>query len=365
MPDIMRVGTPGAQPPRCTSYPFPMTRPHLWIRAEARPTEQRVPIVPADARRLVEEGFTVTVEESPTRVVPLEEYVEAGCATAPAGSWVDAPRDAVVVGIKELSQDPADLEHTHVYFAHAYKGQQGADEVLDRFRRGGGELLDVEYLTVEGKRVVAFGFWAGYVGAALAVLRHRGELTGAVTPTTREELDARLRSSGQGREPERALVIGSRGRSGRGALEALTVAGCAVTPWDRTDTLVLDKAALLEHDVLVNCVVSRERREPFVTEEDVASPRRLRTIGDVTCDVTSEANLLPVNTAVTTWDEPARDVGGQGRPLEVVAIDNLPSLLPREASESFSAELTPLLPDLADRQGPWAASREWFRRHAR
>lgn len=341
-----------------------MTRPHLWIRAEARPTEQRVPIVPDDARRLVEDGFAVTVEQSPTRVVPLEEYVAAGCAVAPAGAWVDAPEGAVVVGIKELPEDPADLAHTHVYFAHAYKGQEGADVTLDRFRRGGGELLDVEYLTVDGKRVVAFGFWAGYVGAALAVLRHRGELAGAVAPMSRVELDARLRESGEGREPERALVIGSRGRSGRGAMEALEVAGCRVTRWDRPDTVVLDKAALLDHDLLVNCVVSTARADqPFVDAGDVAAPRRLRTIGDVTCDVTSDANLLPVNTAVTTWERPVRDVGTAEAPLEVIAIDNLPSLLPRESSESFSAELTPLLPDLADRGGPWASALEWFRRH--
>ena len=109
-----------------------MTRPHLWIRAEARPTEQRVPIVPADARQLIDDGFTVTVEESPTRVIPLAEYVEAGCQVAPQGSWVDAPEGAVVVGIKELPEDPDDLAHTHVFFAHAYKGQEGADAVLDR-----------------------------------------------------------------------------------------------------------------------------------------------------------------------------------------------------------------------------------------
>ena len=47
----------------------------------------------------------------------------------------------------------------------------------------------------------------------------------------------------------------------------------------------------------------------------------------------------------------------------MIAIDNLPSLLPRESSESFSAELAPLLPDLADRAGPWAASLAWFRMH--
>lgn len=359
---------------RNTSYPVLMTRPHLWIRAEARPTEQRVPIVPADARRLIADGFTVTVEESPTRIIALEEYVAAGCAVAPRGSWVDAPEGAVVVGIKELPEDPDDLAHTHVYFAHAYKGQTGADVVLDRFRRGGGELLDVEYLTVDGKRVVAFGFWAGYVGAALAVLRHRGLLTGSVSPMTRAELDAMLQHgpaltsgapAGATAEPERALVIGSRGRSGTGAMAALEVAGCTLTRWDRADTEVVDKFALLAHDIMVNCVASSHAREPFLATADLDVPRRLRTVADVTCDVTSEANLLPFNTEITTWEEPSRAFGSVGNPLEVIAIDNLPSLLPLESSESFSAELTPLLPDLAERQGPWAASLEWFQRHLR
>jgi saccharopine dehydrogenase (NAD+, L-lysine forming) len=351
-----------------------MTRPHLWIRAEARPTEQRVPIVPDDAARLVGDGYTVTVEESPTRIVPLEEYVAVGCAVAHRGSWVDAPEGAVVVGIKELPEDPEDLAHTHVYFAHAYKGQEGADAVLDRFRRGGGELLDVEYLTVDGKRVVAFGFWAGYVGAALAVLRHRGLLDAGVSPMSREELDGMLQQgpvlasgapAGATAEPERALVIGSRGRSGRGAMEALEVAGCTVTRWDRADTEVIDKNALLAHDLMVNCVASDRPREPFLATADLDVPRRLRTVSDVTCDVTSEANLLPFNTAITTWQEPVRAFGSTGNPLEVIAIDNLPSLLPRESSESFSAELTPLLEELAERTGPWAASLDWFRRHVR
>lgn len=340
-----------------------MTRPHLWIRAEARPTEQRVPIVPADAAQLVRDGFRVTVEESPTRSVPLEDYVAAGCRTAPPGSWVDAPEGAVVVGIKELAEDPSDLAHTHVYFAHAYRGQHGAERVLDRFRRGGGELLDVEYLTVDGKRVVAFGFWAGYVGAALAVLRHRGLLEGPVGPGSREELDAQLRDS-RPSVPEKVLVIGCKGRSGTGAVAALEVAGVAPNCWDREHTARVDRPALLDNDILINCVGgSGQSGEAFVRPEDVDVPRRLRVVGDVTCDVTSEANLLPVNTAVTTWDEPVRRFGDDDNPLDVIAIDNLPSLLPLEASESFSAELTPLLPDLADRSGPWAASLEWFRKH--
>ncbi len=51
-------------------------------------------------------------------------------------------------------------------------------------------------------------------------------------------------------------------------------------------------------------------------------------------------------------------------PLEVIAIDNLPSLLPREASEGFSADLTPHLLGLAEDGGgpsePWRAAGRAF-----
>lgn len=334
---------------------------HLWIRSEARPTEQRVPIIPEHAAQLVRDGFTVTIEKSPTRIIPIDHYEAVGCHVAPTGSWVDAPDDAIILGIKELPDEPAALKHTHIYFAHAYKGQEGADFTLERFRRGGGELLDVEYLTEHGRRVVAFGFWAGYVGAALSVLHARGALTGPVQPMSREELDSQLRETAAGHVPERALVIGSRGRSGKGANEALTTAGCEVTLWERGHTVILDKEALLLHEILVNCVVSHIPRTPWVAHEDVERQRNLRVIGDVTCDVTSDCNLLPINTAITTWDEPVRACGTPEQPLDVIAIDNLPSLLPLEASHSFSTELMPLLPDLAERRGPWAESLAHFR----
>ena len=69
--------------------------------------------------------------------------------------------------------------------------------------------------------MAAFGFWAGYVGAALAVLHHRGELERPLRATSRPELDALLRD---GTGPDRALVVGALGRSGRGAVEALATA---------------------------------------------------------------------------------------------------------------------------------------------
>lgn len=338
------------------------------MRAEVRSTERRAPITPADAATLIADGAQITVERSEQRVFEIAEYAVVGAAIADTGSWVEAPDNAYIVGIKELPEEPAELRHTHIFFAHAYKGQDGAAELLARFERGGGELLDVEYLTVNGRRVVAFGYWAGYVGASLALLQAHGALHGPLSPTTQPAMDQDVLDHCA--PTGSALVIGARGRSGQGAVDALAKAGWTVNKWGVRETADLDKTALLGHEVMVNCVVSHRPQEPFVTLADVAATgRQLRVIGDVTCDVTSDNNVLPLNRSVTTWDEPSRrfdapaatSTTGASSALDVIAIDNLPSLVPLEASVSFSADFTPLLVDLAHRTGPFASARNTFR----
>ncbi|MGY2873295.1 saccharopine dehydrogenase (NAD+, L-lysine forming) [Marmoricola sp. URHA0025 HA25] len=345
---------------------------HLWIRSESRGTERRAPVVPADIPLLVDSGFEVTIEESPQRIFPVDEYAAAGAFVAGEGTWTDAPQDAYVLGIKELPDEPASLCHRHIYFAHSFKGQEDARNTLERFRRGGGRLLDIEYLTDEdGKRLVAFGYWAGYVGAALGLLHLAGTLATPLHPMAKHELDAQLEQAGRdGTDLLLALVTGARGRSGRGAQRALMTAGVPITRWDRQETRDLHKQALLGHDLLVNCVVTHTPTTPFVEQADLEHERRLRVLADVTCDVTGPTNMLPVNTEITTWEEPVRRLhGGNPKhgtaPLEVIAIDNLPSLLPREASEGFSADLVPHLLGLAEGAGPslpWQAADKAFDR---
>ncbi|MER7763540.1 saccharopine dehydrogenase [Streptomyces sp. NPDC097619] len=333
----------------------------IWLRREASATEQRTPLVPRDAAKLVADGVPVTVEESGHRAFPIEEYAAAGCRVAPGDSWPQAPADQVVLGLKEPSAAAAPLTHRHVFFGHAYKGQEGGPALLDRFAAGGGTLLDLEYLTDDsGRRVVAFGHWAGYVGAALAVLHHRGALDVPLTSGPRDELDARLaRGRGDG---TRALVIGALGRSGRGAVEALRTAGAEVTAWDLAETRTLDKAALLDHDLLVNTVFADTPGTPFLTTEDLLrGDRRLSVVSDVTCDVTSDCNRLPVYDRVTDWAEPVRRLT-DAPPLDLIAVDNLPSLLPRESSTDFSGGLLPHLAVLPAGDPVWTRSEEHFRR---
>lgn len=338
-----------------------MVRPQLWMRSEVRETERRAPIVPTDARRLVDSGIGVTVEHSDQRVFPISEFADAGCDIAAAGSWTAAPADTYVIGLKELPATPEALVHRHIFFGHAYKKQDGAEELLRRFAAGGGELLDIEYLVDgTGRRLAAFGYWAGYIGAALAILHSRGQLSLPLQPKTKQALDAELASFTDGDQP-RALVIGALGRSGRGAIDGFAAAGISATGWDVAETRHLDRTALLAHDILVNTVLTRQPVPPFLTSADLDEPdRRLSVVSDVTVDVTSDLNVLPIYSRTTTWDQPAERLRAGTRPLDLIAIDNLPSLLPREASLAFSEELTPQLQALDAEDSPWATSANVF-----
>jgi saccharopine dehydrogenase (NAD+, L-lysine-forming) len=332
----------------------------VWLRAETRPTERRTPLVPDDARRLVAAGVPVTVEDSPRRCFPIGGYEAAGCDVAGEGAWVGAPADAIVLGLKELPDSPATLRHTHVFFGHAFKRQPDAARVLRRFRDGGGTLLDLEYLVdTGGRRLTAFGYWAGYLGAALALLHVAGTLTAPLTGFDRAELDAALARAGSAAPA--TLVTGARGRSGRGARDALAVAGVTPTCWDLDETRDLDKGALLAHDVLVNAVLASSPTQPFVDKDDVADPaRRLATIADVSCDVGGAYNVLPIYDTTTSWTQPVRRLWDTP-PLDLIAIDNLPSLLAVEASVDFSAQLAPLLPAIGQQGSAWDTALASFR----
>lgn len=114
----------------------------------------------------------------------------------------------------------------HILFGHCYKQQAGWSEFLTRFARGGGTLYDVEFLTdTSGRRVAAFGYHAGFAGAACGALafaaQKDGMSVGALEPfpteaSLVEEVRRKLGGTGKG---IRALIIGALGRCGRGAVD--------------------------------------------------------------------------------------------------------------------------------------------------
>jgi len=342
---------------------------HLWVRAEERPNEARVGLTPDGAATLIAKGFTVTVEDSAARALPIGGYRAAGARIAPPGSWRDAPRDTIVFGLKELEEDGTPLIHRHIMFGHAYKGQPAGQVLLRRFREGGGTLYDLEYLTDEaGRRVAAFGYWAGYAGAALSLLawtaQKAGRIAGPVAPvpdaaSLRERIAEAL-----GNDRPRVLIIGAKGRVGTGAGDLCDAMGLSVTRWDMAETAHGGPfPEVLEHEIFLNCILATPGVPVFVPETAKTAPRALGVIGDIACDPTSDFSPVKVYDAVTDWAHPARRVHG-APPLDVMAIDNLPSLLPRESSEDYAVQLLPSLLALdATGRGVWARAEAEFERH--
>jgi saccharopine dehydrogenase (NAD+, L-lysine-forming) len=348
--------------------------PTLWLRAETKPGERRSPLTPRAAAALVADGVDVVVERSDGRIFSDPEYVAAGCRLVDKNTWTAAPKAALIFGLKELPASDAPLIHRHIYFAHAFKQQPAAAALLGRFRQGGGTLLDLEYLAdAQGRRIAAFGHWAGFVGAALAVKTFvasvQDRTLGSVHPFASaraliEEVQRDLASlRGTATKGPCALVTGHKGRSGRGAMQLLSEVAVRGTGWDLEETQRGGPfEEILGFDLLVHCVLVSSPHPPFLTEPLLDRERSLRVVADVTCDAGSPWNLVPVYKDITTFGEPARRVRTEP-PLDVIAIDHLPSLLPRESSEDFCEQLLPHLRALLCEGGSsvWTGAEALFR----
>ncbi|KIC33077.1 saccharopine dehydrogenase [Leisingera sp. ANG-S5] len=345
---------------------------HLWVRAEQRPNEDRVGLTPEGAKALQAAGIKVTVEESSVRAIPLQGYVDAGCEIVPENSWPGAPADAIIFGLKELPEDGTRLPHRHIMFGHAFKGQHSGKALLERFKSGGGTLYDLEYLVDEtGRRVAAFGYWAGYAGAAVTLkawaAQQRGELCGPVgvyggKDALLADLGAELDALNMDRPT--AIVIGALGRVGTGAADLCEAMGVAVTKWDMAETASGGPfPEILAHDLFLNCIFARPGTPVFVPREALTADRKLTAIGDVACDPDSDYNPVPVYDRATTWEAPALRVA-ENPVLDVMAIDNLPSMLPVESSEDYAAQLLPSLLTLTDLDsGVWGRAKATFLEH--
>ena len=343
---------------------------HLWVRAEQRLNEERVGLTPEGAAALLAAGLRVTVEESSVRAIPLQGYIDAGCEIAAENSWPAAPADAIIFGLKELPEEDTPLTHRHIMFGHAYKGQPAGQVLLRRFRAGGGTLYDLEYLVDDtGRRVAAFGYWAGYAGAAVALkcwaAQQRRTLCGPVSRyADKAALLEGLAAELAGATP-RALIIGALGRVGTGAADLCTALGLPVTRWDMAETAHGGPfPQVLAHEVFLNCILARPGCPVFVPASALTAPRALTVIGDIACDPTSDFSPIKVYDRTTDWAEPALRVATDPV-LDVTAIDNLPSLLPVESSLDYAAQLLPsllTLPALGD--GVWGRAKAEFDRHS-
>jgi len=140
--------------------------------------------------------------------------------------------------------------------------------------------------------------------------------------------------------------------------------GVPVTRWDMAETASGGPfPEVLAHELFFNCILARPGCPVFVPASALTADRALRVIGDIACDPTSDFSPVKVYDRTTDWDAPALRVA-DAPVLDVMAIDNLPSLLPVESSEDYASQLLPSLRAL-DRldQGVWGRAKAEFDRH--
>ena len=135
----------------------------------AKGKRKRVGLSPEDAAKLVNAGFKVTVEESTDRIIPTESYSKVGCFISKQYSWQSAPKEAIILGLKELPENIEKLGINTSCLSHAFKGQSAGKNFLKKFKQ-----VKVYYISrisnrCRGRRLAAFGYWAGFAGAAISI----------------------------------------------------------------------------------------------------------------------------------------------------------------------------------------------------
>jgi alanine dehydrogenase len=354
------------------------------LRETKTPPDRRVPLSPPqilDAKDKYK-GLEFVIQPSPIRCYKDEEYAYLNLPLNEDVSDCD-----ILMGVKEVDKSTFIENKTYVFFAHVAKKQPYNRTMLQEMMKKKITLIDYEYLTIpDGARVVAFGRWAGIVGAYNAI-RARGIRTDSfhLKPAHQchdmDEMFAGLRKVELSRK--KILVTGE-GRVASGAMETLRQLRvqevskdeflneeyeepvlCQIGPQDyveHKDGLPFDFNHFINHpqeykssfepftkvtDIFVACHFWDEKSPVFLTKEDYRKDDfKISVIADVSCDIDGP---IPSTLRASTIAEPfygynpvlEREEPAFTSPknITVMAVDNLPGELPRDASHDFGKAL--------------------------
>lgn len=355
--------------------PFPSI---AVVREEKNPPDARVPLTPPQVARLRERGIDIVVQPSEGRTFKDHEYADLGVPVVE-----DISDRELLLGVKEVPVDKLIANKTYCFFAHVAKEQPYNQKLMRAFLEKGITHIDYEYLTDEsGNRLIAFGYWAGMVGAHNAVWTY-AKRTGAFDlprlNTLHDYAAAKEIYAKLSLPPMRVVLTGT-GRVGKGAARVLEDIGLTkVSPRDflngvgeavftqlhvrdyakHPDGKPIDKYHFYKNseeyqsafgpyakvaDIFVNGIFWDGKAPQFFTAEDMrAEDFSIKVIGDVTCDIAPAASVPSTLFASTIanpvfgYDPETKDVVApfSDFAVDVMSIDNLPSELPRDASGAF------------------------------
>lgn len=356
------------------------------IREGKNPPDKRVPFTPDQLRDIQKEyggKMTIQVQSSPFRAYSDQEFLDAGIDV-----FEDISDSDVLFGVKEVPVDQLIDGKTYFFFSHTIKKQKYNRKLLKAVLEKNIRLIDYEALKdEEGNRVVAFGRWAGIVGAYNAFWTY-GKKTDLFEIKRANECtdlkDLHLELSKVQLPPVKIILTGS-GRVGNGAMEVLNSLKIREVSVHDFLHLYFDEPVYVK---LSSADYNRRKSDGGFDKEEFYSfpekyeshfqkfaeagemlisgaywdpdaPRlfelkdiaaedfQLSVIADVSCDV---GGPIPTTITSSTIADPVYDVDrqtgekipafGKQTSISVMAIDNLPCELPRESSKEFGIQLT-------------------------
>ncbi|MCK5709634.1 MAG: alanine dehydrogenase, partial [Deltaproteobacteria bacterium] len=140
------------------------------IREGKIPVDKRVPLIPEHVIQLKQKNaeFEVCLQASEIRCYPDSSYQSLGIEVKDNVSDCD-----ILLGVKEVPIPELIAGKTYLFFSHTTKEQPYNRKLLREILHKNITLIDYEALTDQhGKRIVAFGRYAGIVGAYNALLTY-------------------------------------------------------------------------------------------------------------------------------------------------------------------------------------------------
>lgn len=323
---------------------------NIVIRKELKLNEFRTPIIPADVNTLIANNFNVFIEHSENRCFPTEEYIKNGAVLISDDDIYKLDTDrTIILGLKELDQSKQEyFKFTHMYFSHTYKNQSGSKEILNLFKKNKGKIYDLEYITDnQNNRLVHFGYYAGFIGAFLGICQYiekknNNRLTNLKPILNINANIIKIKNIIKSLDSMKIAIIGPNGRCGKGASDILNLLDLPYDKFERKD----NKNSLFDYNIIVNCIFLKttDKIKPFVDFDSITKFKNC-VIVDVSCDFNNDNNPIKIYNNATSHENPVIKINNC---VDLIAIDNLPTLIPIESSKHFSNKLVDLLIKIND-----------------
>lgn len=350
------------------------------IREGKTPPDKRVALSPEQCEYIMSNysDVEIYVEKSEIRKFKDEDYAKIGIAVVDNVSDCD-----ILIGVKEVPIDELIPNKKYLFFSHTFKEQPYNRELLQACIDKNIQLIDWEVITnSKGQRLIAFGRYAGIVGCyngflAYGLKTNSYQLKRAQDCEDRAEMEAELAKVVL--PSNFKIILTGHGRVGGGAMEIINKLNLkevspevflsetfnepvytqlGVEHYNRTtDGSEFSKSkfyndpSTFESDFLKYAKVADmyvachywNSEAPFIyTREDAKHPDwNIKMVADVSCDIDCAvaSTLRPSTIANPIYgynpQTESEDDFMKDNVIGVMAVDNLPCELPKDASVDF------------------------------